>query len=242
MKLHMNIKPIAQFADRGIPPTAYKITDRGQVWSCESEQYVKPYDNGGYQEVDLKFEGVRVKGKLHRLVAHAFLAPPTAGQTEVNHIDGNRKNNTVENLEWCSHAENIQHRNNVLQSDPGGKAKKPVVLVWEDSPGEVFIAMSHKDAIEKLGCSAPAFYKALSTDREIHGTLICEIQNPEVVRGTRNQVEERGGEAEPKAARAEGQESAEDGEGQGAFQSEAHKALLAKWSQRGHQGHQATRA
>ena len=46
---------------------------------------------------------------VHRLVAIAFIGNPQKGQ-EVNHIDGNKGNNAVENLEWVSKSENQQHR------------------------------------------------------------------------------------------------------------------------------------
>lgn len=46
---------------------------------------------------------------VHRLVALAFLPPPKEGQTEINHKDGNKLNNVVTNLEWCSHSENEKH-------------------------------------------------------------------------------------------------------------------------------------
>lgn len=45
--------------------------------------------------------------KAHRVVAENFLEPPQPGQTEVNHKDGNRRNNAAWNLEWCSHQHNM---------------------------------------------------------------------------------------------------------------------------------------
>lgn len=49
----------------------------------------------------------------HRLVATAFIPNPD-GKTEVNHIDGNRQNNTVGNLEWATRSENMQHSYSTL--------------------------------------------------------------------------------------------------------------------------------
>lgn len=56
---------------------------------------------------------VRLNGKtrnVHRLMALAFLGPPPFGaKTEVNHKDGNRHNNVLSNIEWCSKSMNEQH-------------------------------------------------------------------------------------------------------------------------------------
>lgn len=58
----------------------------------------------GYCQVDLGKKTV----KVHRLVALAFI-PTIEGKTQVNHVDGNKQNNHVSNLEWCDNAENQTH-------------------------------------------------------------------------------------------------------------------------------------
>jgi len=60
--------------------------------------------NKGYL---LVYTGVRQE-RIHRLVAEAFLPNPE-NREEVNHIDGHKNNNSVENLEWATHLENMQH-------------------------------------------------------------------------------------------------------------------------------------
>lgn len=59
--------------------------------------YVRLYENAKGRNI-----------KLHRIVAEAFIPNPTNKRC-VNHIDGNKQNNTVENLEWVTHSENMQH-------------------------------------------------------------------------------------------------------------------------------------
>lgn len=108
----------------GIPARLYQITTKGQVWSTETESFLKPDLKKKYLEIDLKSEGFRAKKLVHRLVAHAFIGPPPPAQPEVNHISGDTHDNRVSNLEYVSRSENIVHRNEVLKSDKGGGVKK----------------------------------------------------------------------------------------------------------------------
>jgi len=72
---------------------------------------IKQYINNqgkGYMYVILWLHSKSYKRYVHRLVAESFIENPN-GFPEVNHIDGNPKNNSVSNLEWTTHAENIKH-------------------------------------------------------------------------------------------------------------------------------------
>jgi hypothetical protein len=65
-------------------------------------------DKAGYYRADL-YNGERRKNSLvHRLFAVAFIPNPDAKPC-INHIDGDKKNNSADNLEWCTHIENMQH-------------------------------------------------------------------------------------------------------------------------------------
>lgn len=63
----------------------------------------------GYLEVAVLYQGTRIKERLHRLVALAFVPGHADGLT-VNHIDGNKLNNSAENLEWVSLSRNTKHQ------------------------------------------------------------------------------------------------------------------------------------
>lgn len=66
-------------------------------------------DNGnGYLIVNLKHNGKQKNHLVHRLVAEAFIENPE-NKKEVNHIDGDKLNNRVDNLEWVSRSENLKH-------------------------------------------------------------------------------------------------------------------------------------
>jgi len=69
---------------------------------------MKPWDNGnGYQVVTLRKDKKRQNYYLHRLVAENFISN-TGGKMQVNHIDYNKSNNRVNNLEWVTIKENIE--------------------------------------------------------------------------------------------------------------------------------------
>lgn len=88
----------------------YKISRWGRVWSCVSCKHLSPGDNGkGYLFVNL-YKGGKVKRfYVHRLVCQAYHGKPKEVDYQVNHKDGDKSNNCVENLEWTSPSENIRH-------------------------------------------------------------------------------------------------------------------------------------
>ena len=87
----------------------YRITEDGRVWSRYKDDYLKPViTEKGYLAVDLRKDGHRFKARIHRLVAEAFIPNPN-NLSEVNHKDGDKTNNVVGNLEWCTHSDNVKH-------------------------------------------------------------------------------------------------------------------------------------
>lgn len=86
----------------------YFVSNFGKVKRGGKE--INPYiDSTKYSKVGLaKGYGEQKKFLLHRLVAEAFIPNPN-NKPEVNHIDGNKQNNCVANLEWVTRAENVKH-------------------------------------------------------------------------------------------------------------------------------------
>lgn len=84
----------------------YMVSDKGEIKSVKTGVVMKPYVNGdGYHSVTLKGKnGKRKTFKVHRLVAQAFIPNPENKPT-VHHIDQNKLNNAVENLEWKTYKE-----------------------------------------------------------------------------------------------------------------------------------------
>lgn len=97
----------------------------GSIFSLKRNKIgqLKPAENGnGYLFVILSLNGVSHKHYVSRLVASTFLVKPVEPdadgnpRNEINHVDGNRRNNKLPNLEWCSSAENHAHSKLVLRS------------------------------------------------------------------------------------------------------------------------------
>ena len=94
----------------------YQVSNLGNVKSLknhlgESRELVRRLKtfSDGYVRVELHKKGSNPKTRyVHRLVAQAFIPQPQ-DKKYVNHKDSNRSNNCVKNLEWCTHAENVQH-------------------------------------------------------------------------------------------------------------------------------------
>ena len=86
----------------------YKVSNMGRVLNSDN-QILKYFDNGGYNRIALRDKNnVTQKHLVHRLVAMAFIDNPN-NLKEVNHKDKNKRNNTVENLEWVTGSENVRH-------------------------------------------------------------------------------------------------------------------------------------
>ena len=96
--------PIEGFPD-------YLITSQGRVLSLKygKMRELKPrIDRDGYLDVLLYKNGKQYRISIHQLVARAFI-PNLENKPEVNHIDEDKTNNHVSNLEWMTHKENINH-------------------------------------------------------------------------------------------------------------------------------------
>lgn len=108
--MNVQIKDVEGFEGK------YQVTSDGRVYSLISNMWMKPSikSNGYYQmKLFISYNKDTKKRKyayyhLHRLVAQAFIPNPE-NKPHINHIDGNKGNNTVSNLEWCTPNENMQH-------------------------------------------------------------------------------------------------------------------------------------
>ena len=86
----------------------YLVSDKGKIKNAKSGRVLTVSTWRGYERLRLFKISRRKTFKVHRLVAEAFIPNPN-NLPQVNHKDGNKRNNCVENLEWCTNEENIKH-------------------------------------------------------------------------------------------------------------------------------------
>ena len=88
----------------------YKVSPHGEIYSIKNRSILSPcVNNKGYSMVIL-YKRAKPKHMLvHRIVALSYI-PNVDNLPQVNHIDGNKRNNNITNLEWCSNGSNQIHR------------------------------------------------------------------------------------------------------------------------------------
>lgn len=95
----------------------YEISNLGNVQSVDRVtgnrkfcgSHIKPFkDRAGYLQVNLKISKNIKSCRVHRLVGESFINNPK-NKPDINHIDGNKSNNNVSNLEWVTKSENTKH-------------------------------------------------------------------------------------------------------------------------------------
>lgn len=167
-----NLKDVKDYEGR------YAVTSDGQVYSYLKKKYLKPETtNNGYQRVCLTTGDGRKKHELiHRLVAIAFLDNPERLPC-VNHKNGDRQDNRVENLEWCSYQYNNTFGDRLQKS--AAKHSKKVKQMTMD--GE-FIRYWDSAAQASRELNISNVYRAANGTRKSVGGFRWEYVDQEVTK------------------------------------------------------------
>ena len=150
----------------------YAATVDGRIYSLHSKKFLS--DNkklGDYKAVTLCEDGKRKEETIHRLIALAFIPNPE-NKPAVNHKDGNKLNNCVNNLEWCTYQENVQHAMdaglrrieviNEYRSIPDEIAMQICILLEQGSRNKDICEMFDVGQTIVSGIKSGKFYKDIS--------------------------------------------------------------------------------
>jgi transcriptional regulator of met regulon len=141
----------------------YQISNLGNVRSQHSNRMngQKPGKllkialmKNGYMSLELRMSDTNKRHLVHRLIAESFIPNPD-NKPVVNHINGIKTDNRIENLEWCTHSENVRHAINTgLRGTSFGPAKgtKP----WNT---DKTLSKEHKDKLSKAKLGKPSLKK-----------------------------------------------------------------------------------
>lgn len=117
----------------------YLASESGKIRTSKTGRILRAcVDQRGYERVCLFKTNREKRYKVHRLVAMTFIPNPD-NKPQVNHIDGNKRNNSVSNLEWVTGEENVHHARNNGLSDGHKKfceSRKKRVIATHIETGE----------------------------------------------------------------------------------------------------------
>ena len=161
----------------------YFISSLGRVIGLRNE-FLKPSKNEkGYLVVRIKNKNGKAQTvRVHRLVAMAFIPNPHH-YLEVNHIDGNKQNNNVNNLEWCTRNQNIAHAMRTGLSPLKYGFSNPYSVLTKE---QVEYIRNHYIARDKeFGC------RALAKKFKVHHKTIADVINNKryIINGAFNSVQ-----------------------------------------------------
>lgn len=156
--------------------SGYQVSKEGNVRRLVNNHYIvlKPWLVSGYYAVRLSINNCSQDKLIHRIVAETFISNPSS-KPEVNHKDGNKLNNHVDNLEWVTKSENAKHAwklglsymsNDTRSRANQAAAKKVSVPVYCYQTHTLYPSISA--ASSALNLKYDQVYNA-----SLHGNLVC---------------------------------------------------------------------
>lgn len=166
----------------------YEVSMLGEVRRSDTHKVLKQkMTKDGYMRINLSDNGIRKTRQVHRLVLQTFVECHDPNNMQVNHIDGNKTNNEITNLEWVTGKENTRHAyasglakpnmNNLKRREKGYKStlkgrkiphpnahnKKPIMINETKDKYE-----SIKECSDKTGLSSKKIQDVLAGRRKSH--------------------------------------------------------------------------
>lgn len=152
----------------------YQVSNTGRVKRVATGRVLKGSKNaGGYITVKLSKHGVTSTKTIHRLVAETFIPKPE-NKPEINHIDEDKTNNKVDNLEWSTRKENINHG---TRTERMGKTRSISIIATNIKTGEVEEFYGTSECARQLGLNTPSITNVLKGRRETVGGYTFKYLN-----------------------------------------------------------------
>lgn len=146
----------------------YMATSDGRIYDLERDRYICEWvDNVGYYQCIMRNEDKSKNyQRVHRLVAKAWV-PNEDNRAFVNHIDGDKLNNSVSNLEWCTNSENTKHGYEIGAYHSTKRSHKIRVSAKDGSFTKIY--KSIRSACNELNINRKTVTSILKGDKKTNG-------------------------------------------------------------------------
>ena len=166
--LQVQVVPCSRQPDgrQGAKSCGWQVSSEGRCRRSRGTITYGSLNPSGYRVVDISGNQFRV----HRLVAHEFHGPPQGeAAREVNHVDGNRSNNRLDNLEWATPSQNVRHSYANLPRQSSIPSRHRPVLIRPIGSREWTRFSSVKLASEATGQPFNRLYARCSRNSQVDG-------------------------------------------------------------------------
>lgn len=163
------------FVDVRCSSGRFKISNKGRCWNVVKKKFMIPHNNGaGYYAYSLG-----TMQYAHRLVAQHFIPNPE-NKAYVNHIDHDRSNNCVENLEWVTAKENTAH--GIKAGRINNKLRGKTNQLTEEQRVEAVL-------LRRIGCGITEIANMFNMSRTTLSSVFNGRSNPDLVELVESEIE-----------------------------------------------------
>lgn len=134
----------------------YEVSNLGEVRNKLTGKVLKPFDKEGYKRVRLCKDKKAVSTGIHRLVLMSFCPVDGMEKLEADHIDGNKSNNSLSNLRWVTHEENLSNQEEVERRE----LRKAETKARHEKEKAERKALRHAQALENRRMRRKEYYQA----------------------------------------------------------------------------------
>lgn len=134
----------------------YEVSDCGEVRNKLTGKVLKPFDKHGYKRVRLCKDKAVFSTGIHRLVMMSFCPVDDMDKLEVDHIDGDKSNNTLSNLRWVTHEENLSNQEEIERRE----LRKAETKARHEREKAERKALRHAQALENKKKRRKEYYQA----------------------------------------------------------------------------------